>query len=86
MSLRETREETEARLIAAHEQRVQDEQREIVRNGSDADYSTHKARMLKTARETARGNPEQRDTSDVRELTHAEYETRKRDYLSSTRR
>ncbi|WP_028220600.1 hypothetical protein [Paraburkholderia oxyphila] len=84
MSIQETREETEARLKAAYEQRIEAERREAIRNGSDAEYAAHKAAMLKTARATEIGKTAQRDTGNVVGLSDADYEKRKRGMLRAS--
>jgi hypothetical protein len=80
--LRETREETEARLIVAHQQRT----RETVRTCSDAEYAVLQSDMLKAARVTAMGKPVQADTSSVRDLSEADYQKREREMLRNSRR
>jgi len=76
MSIQETREETDARLKAAYEQRVEAERSETVRNGTDADYAVYKAAMLKAAKQVEKGKLH--PIPDVRAASPEEYEAAKR--------
>lgn len=72
--MEETAAQIEARLI-----------RDYLARATPAEYEAAQSAMLKEARATAIGKPVQGDTSNVRDLSEADYQKRQRDMLRHAR-